>query len=165
MSSLSRNQEFKYQYKMISVSKTLFCGDGPRLYVSVPENILDIKAVSMRAVFKFDASVPVDRRKILWAGGSFPYITSGAQTTPDPANGNIIEVNVQADPVTRIADMTLDMTHLKDKLLQAIIDNQSHSFEQPKMFLNIITDIGNNSVQGEVILWKIDFAYTTTGIQ
>ena len=80
---------------------------------------------------------------------------------PDPANGNMTFVNVLADATTRIADLKFDATHLKDGLLNNISSNGQASIE-----LNLITDLNTGgSISGSVILWKIDFVYTTTGIQ
>ena len=73
MNSITRNQEYRYQYKATSIGSTFFCGFGPKLNFSVPDNLLDIKAIFIHAVFKFDSSVPADSRRILWAGGKYPY--------------------------------------------------------------------------------------------
>lgn len=165
MSSQTRNQEYRYQYKTVAVANSYFCGYGPALSVSVPENLLDIKAIFLHAVLRFNSAVPAGRRKILWVGGSYPVKFSGNTTIPDPINGNLVEVNVSADPSSRIADIKIDITHLKDGLLTALAED-TFSFDQPRMKLSIITDESNGfEVDGEVILWKVDFAYTTTGIQ
>lgn len=164
MNSQTRNQEYKYQYKTVSVAgETVFCGNGPTLSVSVPENLLDIKAMYMHAVLKFDVGVPSGNRKIHWAGGTYPMTITGV---PKPLEGNLKYVNISADPSTRIADLQLDISDLKDGFLQQLIDDAPYQFEQQKINLNLITDIdGGFDVSGSVILWKIDFVYTTGGIQ
>lgn len=169
MSSQTRNQEYKYQYKTVAVANGFFCGIGPGISVSVPENLLDIKSIFLHAVFRFDVSVPIVDRKILWAGVNYPtvpYTYGGFVTSiPDPKNGNMVEVNVPADPATRIADLRLDITHLKDAILEEL-SNNTFGFDQPFIQLKIITDMtGFNNISGDIVLWKIDFAYTTTGIQ
>lgn len=164
MSSQSRNQEFKYQYKTVANANGFFCGAGPTLSVGVPDNLLDIKAMFMHAVFKFDSSVSVPRRKIQFAGGRYirQFKLDGSSTV---TTDNMVEVNVEADPITRVADLKLDITHLKDEII-ADMNGDSQSFEQPRLALGIATDIESiGDVTGEIILWKIDFAYTTTGIQ
>lgn len=165
MSALSRNQEFKYQYKTIAVANQYFCGFGPTLSVSVPDNLLDIKAIFMHAVLRFNTAVPSGKRKVLWAGGRYPTKLVGAFSVPDPENGNLVKVDALADPTTRVVDLKLDITHLKEDIIAALSED-TFSFDQPRIRLSLITDEANDfSVDGDVILWKIDFAYTTTGIQ
>lgn len=161
MRTQTRNQEFKYQYKQLAVTNISFCGIGPRLNVSIPENLLDLKAIYMHAVLQFDASVASSKRKIYWAGGSYTY--DYVTGVPYPTTDKMVNVNVSADPTTRIADMTIDLTPLKEQLMtNALIG----SFEQPSIELNLITNVdGDFSTNGKVILWKVDFVYTTTGIQ
>lgn len=159
MNSRTRNQEYKYQYKTIAIANAFFCGSGPTLNIAIPDNLLDIKAIYMHAVLRFDVAVPSGNRKILWVGGKYPQSLSGI---PNPTAGNMRYVNVSADPTTRIADLKVDITDLKDGLLSAT----PPIFDQPTIELNLITDMdGGFDVQGDVILWKIDFVYTTTGIQ
>lgn len=166
MSSLSRNQEFKYQYKTIAVANQYFCGYGPTLMVSVPDNLLDIKAIFMHAVLRFNPGVPSAMRKIIWAGGRYPgKIVGLSGNVPDPENGNMIKVDISAHPTTRVVDLKLDITHIKEDIIAALSED-TFSFDQPRIRLSLITDESDGfNVDGEVILWKIDFAYTTTGIQ
>lgn len=155
----TRNQEYKYQYKTVAAADMSFCGNGPRLNVSIPDNLLDIKAIYMHAVLRFSLSVPAGKRKIYYAGGEYPVTGSGI---PIPTEGNLYFVDKAADPVSRIVDLKLDITELKDGLMEDSPD----TLDQPTMELNLITDIdGAFDSDGEVILWKIDFVYTTLGIQ
>lgn len=159
MNSQTRNQEYVYQYKTIAVANTFFCGNGPRLDVAIPDNLLDLKAVFMHAVLKFDASTDIAKRKIYYAGGKYPVTVDGI---PIPAEGNLRYVNKSADPTTRIADLRVDITDLKDGLMEQDL----YTFDQPTMRFSLITDAdGGFDSSGEVILWKIDFVYTTKGIQ
>lgn len=164
MTSQTRNQEYKYQYKTVSVANgSAFCGNGAQLSVSVPNNLLDIKAIYMHVVLRFDTSVPSANRKIHYAGGEYPRQPNGV---PIPSDGNLKYVNVSADPTTLIADLQLDITDLKDGLMQQLIDDEPYQFEQQRINLNLITDVdGGFDVSGSVILWKVDFVYTTSGIQ
>lgn len=164
MTSQTRNQEYKYQYKTVSIAgNTVFCGNGPTLSISIPENLLDIKAIYIHAVLLFDVGVPSGNRKIHWAGGEYPRTIDGI---PKPLEGNMKYVNLAADPTTRIADLRLDVTDLKDGFMQQLIDDEPFQFDQQKIRLNLITDVdGGFDVSGSVILWKVDFVYTTGGIQ
>jgi len=160
MSSLTRNQEYSYQYRCVAVaSNTTFCGNGPRLNMAIPDNLLDIKAIYMHAVLLFDISTPSGQRVIQYAGGKYNTTNTGI---PIPATSNLIKVNVAADPTTRIADCRVDITDLKAGLMTA----NPYDFNQPTIELNLITDIdGGFDVSGKVILWKVDIVYTTKGIQ
>lgn len=164
MTLFTRNQEYKYQYKIVSVGGEItFCGNGPTLMVSVPENLLDIKAMFMHAVLQFDNTVPSGNRKIHWAGGDYPMTLNGI---PKPTEGNMKYVNLSADPATRIADLKLDITELKEGFMKQLEDDAPFALDQQKINLNLITDIdGGFDVTGKVILWKVDFVYTTSGIQ
>lgn len=158
MNSVTRNQEYSYQYKSVAAANTIFCGNGSRLNVAIPDNLLDIKAIFMHAVLLFDTSVPSGSRKIQYAGGKYDSTIAGI---PIPQTGNLIFVNVPADATTRIADCRVDITDLKAGLMAATL----FDFNQPTMELNLITDIdGGFDVSGKVLLWKIDFVYTTKGI-
>lgn len=161
MTALTRNQEYKYQYKTLAATNSFFCGIGPGLNVSIPDNLLDIKAIYMHAVLQFDASVASGKRKIYWAGGSYTYdVVTGI---PKPTTDNMVNVNLLADPTTRIADLTIDLTPLKDQLLANAVLG---AYEQPSIILNLITNVdGDFATTGKVLLWKVDFVYTTTGIQ
>lgn len=161
MRSVTRNQEYKYQYKTVAITNYYFCGAGPRLNVSIPENLLDIKAIFLHAVLRFDASTPAAQRRIYWAGGS--YSIDPITGIPKPSEDSMIFVNMQADPVTRIADLKVDLTRLKDKLIQNPLLGEH---DQPSIELDLITSLTGDFVTiGDVILWKVDFVYTTTGIQ
>ena len=165
MSSQTRNQEYRYQYKTVAVANAYFCGNGPTMNVSVPDNLLDIKAIFMHAVLRFNTSVPTAKRKVLWVGGSYPVRFEDGFAVPDAERGNMIRIDLPANTSTCVADVKIDLTHLKEGILETLA-NTNFAFEQPKIQLSIITnETPDFGVDGDVILWKIDFAYTTTGIQ
>lgn len=164
MSILTRNQEYKYQYKIISTSGAPICGYGPSMVIAIPDNLLDIKSIYVHAIIKFDTTVAIADRKVTWIGGKFKtkFFNDGQYNVsiPDPSSDTMIPVNKLADPITRIADIKIDITQLKNTIIQ---DSLNSSYGQPSIALNILNGplINSNSINGELILWKIDLVYTT----
>jgi len=167
MSAITRSQDYKYQYKTVSAANVSFCSN-PSVAVTIPENILDIKAIYMHIVLQFTSGTDSAHRKIKWVGGEYPLINAG--TSADPANGNMAYVNKSADPTTRIVDVKKDITHLKDAILVAAQADTGDLFRPPTMQLSMIIDevlsnFSTYNIGGTILLWKIDFVYTTKGIQ
>lgn len=149
MSSLTRNQEFKYQYKNVAIANAYFCGFGPLISVAVPDTLLDIKAIFMHAAVRFNPSVPSSHQKI------HQIVVGNA----------VIDVDLPAQQPTRVADLKIDITHLKDSLLEKLAEGTMTN-EQPRIDMRVVTNTQSElNIDGEIILWKVDFAYTTTGIQ
>lgn len=163
MSSTTRNQEYVYQYRNIAIANAFFCGNGPRMNVGIPSNLLDIKAIYLHAVLQFDVSVATSDRTIQYVGcGYYQNDINGDPVIPSPSK-DLIYVNRLADPTTRIVDLKIDITYIKDRIM-ATIDPSDIS--QPTIVLDIINRIkGMGTSTGKIILWKIDFVYTTKGIQ
>lgn len=160
MGSQTRHQEATYQYKTVAVARSIFCGYGPHLDVSIPDNLEELKNVSIHAVLQFDNTVSAGNRKLYFIGGDYEMNTYPDQTVKavQPA---MMEVNLSADANRRI-DVTVDITHLIKNLEFDLIG----SFDQPSVALGMVTDkTGLNSVTGVLELWKVDLIYTTKGIQ
>lgn len=156
----TRHQEYKYQYKTIAVTNAAFCGNGPRLRMSVPDDMLDVKALYMHAVLQFNSGVTSGNRVVHWIGGIYEQ---GLDGIPHPTDETMMHVNKQADLTTRIVDVKADLTQFKD----SVSFEDAFSFDQPDIEVNILTSLSGDAgaVTGTVILWKVDLIYTTSGIQ
>lgn len=157
--SQTRHQEATYQYRSVAVARSIFCGWGPHLYVSLPEDLLELKNVAIHASLLFDVSVASGNRKIHWIGGG--YETDYFSQTVKSEQPAMVYINKSAD-VNRRVDVTIDISHLIPNLV--IDDNPT--FDQPSFEVSIVTDpTGDNSVTGVLEIWKVDLIYTTKGIQ
>jgi len=108
--SQTRHQEAKYQYRSVAVARTIFCGYGPHLDISVPEDLLELKNVAIHASIVFDVSVSAPNRVLHWIGGAYvvnPYPDQTVSST-QPAMIHVLE---SADANRRV-DVTIDISHL-----------------------------------------------------
>lgn len=157
MGQRTRNQEYKYQYKNLSVSNYQMCGYGPSLQVSIPNDLIAIKSLWMHVVAFFDPAVePTGNRQFnslalnSIAGGSF-FFSSQYQQLP---------LGKVADG-SGYVDFQLDLTHLIPKLYFYPTDTDSSPYfimglEPPSLLT------GGTS---KIMLWKLDLIYTTEGIR
>lgn len=160
MSGQTRRQEYKYQYKTLAVARTTFCGYGPTMSVSIPDNLLELKNLCVHASLVFDSSVSAPNRVLHWIGGGYNMDPAPANKTSDE-QPRMMHISEAADANRRV-DVTIDLSHLIDQLEF----DTSGSFDQPSFELGMITDpTNNNSVTGALELWKVDMIYTTKGIQ
>lgn len=157
---ITRHQEAKYQYRSVAVARSIFCGYGPILGVSVPDDLLELKNVAIHASIVFDVSVASGNRKLHWIGGRYtlnPY----PDQTASSEQAAMIHILQSADANRRV-DVTIDISHLIPELT---IDTNP-TFDQPSFEVSMVTDpTGANSVTGVLEIWKVDLIYTTKGIQ
>jgi len=158
--SQTRHQEVKYQYRSVAVARTIFCGYGPHLDISVPEDLLELKNVAIHASIVFDVSVSAPNRVLHWIGGAY-VVNPYPDQTVSPTQPAMIHVLESADANRRV-DVTIDISHLIPQI--EIDDNPT--FDQPSFEVSMVTDpTGANSVTGVLEIWKVDLIYTTKGIQ
>lgn len=158
--SQTRHQEAKYQYRSIAAARTIFCGYGPHLYVSVPEDLLELKNIAIHASLLFDVSVSAPNRKLHWIGGAYQINPYPDQTVASE-QPQMIYINQAADGNRRV-DVTIDISHL----IPLIPIDDNPTFDQPNFEVSMVTDpTGANSVTGVLEIWKVDLIYTTKGIQ
>lgn len=160
MARQSRHQEYQYQYRQVAVARTIFCGYGPSLNVSIPDNMLKLINVSLHASIVFDPSVSAPSRKLWWMGGKALYNPYPDQSLKavQPA---MMPINLLADANRRV-DVTIDISHL----IPLLTIDSSPTFDQPSFEVDLITDpSGSFAITGVIELWKVDYIYTTKGIQ
>jgi hypothetical protein len=150
MGGQSRNQEYGYQYKSISLAGATSCGQGGTVSFNLPQNLLEIKNVFTHVIIDFNPSEPIANKKVDGVGSPI-YPPNGAQPYMIPMNvsatGNRIELEI-------------DLTQIKDKL----VITPASSYAQG--FVSIGIHHPNNLAYGATIkLWKIELIYTTQGIR
>lgn len=156
----TRHQEATYQYRSVAVARSIFCGYGPVLNVSIPDDLLELKNVAIHASLLFDVSVAAGNRKLHWIGGGYAVNPYPDQTVKSE-QPNMIHILQSADANRRV-DVTIDISHL----IPLLEIDDSPTFDQPSFEVSMVTDpTGANSVTGVLEIWKVDLIYTTKGIQ
>lgn len=156
MGAQTRNQEYTYQYKNVTITNQQFCGYGPNLQINLPDNVLAIKGLFIRVVAQFD---PAESSKtisefILNGVPAFTFQYKGTTST--------VPVNWQAN-ASNILDARLDLQGQLSKLhiFPGAAGNQPYIIMG--MGLNGTTTY--SSTTNQILLWKIDLTYTTQGIR
>lgn len=168
MSEQSRNQEFLFQYRNVALAQggqsstnPRFCGYGPIIQPSIPDNMLELKNIFAHLVMRFDASVPSGNRKLMYIGGEFDQNIATGNLVPDTSRAAFVNLTADAN---RYIDCQIDLTKWKDAMLPDLSD--PFYFGQPQLQIQAVTDTnGTTNATGDIILWKIDLIYTTKGIQ
>ena len=151
MGGQSRHQEYKYQYKTISLQNARDCGDGGTLNFNLPANVLKVKNLWAHIRIVFNASEPIANQKISGIGQKvWPY------SAPQP---KMKPLNLVADANRRI-DFTADLTEILASLDLTNAAYYSQGFIGVAIQHPItLTQIAN------IEIWKMDLVYTTQGIR
>lgn len=151
MGSITRHQEYRYQYKTISMNNAITCGQGGTLNFNLPANVLEIKNLWAHIRVRFDAAEPVDNRKISGIGQVvWPF------DSPQP---KVKPLALVADGNRRI-DFTADLTEILDTLEVTGVA----AFAQG--FIGVGIRHPNNLTKIAIVeIWKMDLVYTTQGIR
>jgi len=163
----TRNEDYTHQYKSISVANTVYCGYNSILTLSLPSDLIEIKNMYCRIVMLCDEATVLSRRKLLWIGGRPETTPIAGGLSVNPTQSKMMFLNASADS-SRHIDKSVDISHLLDKLTYS-----SESFlagRQPTVEINLIVKdeeyVGmTEDHNGTMVLWKVDFIYTTRGIQ
>lgn len=153
MGGQTREQEYTYQYKSISVGNNAFtCGYGATVNFRLPQNFIEAKNAFMYIVVDFDPAEPLANRKIT-AVGSPTY-------PPDGPQPNMLTVNKVYDPVfTQRVEFKIDLTQIIKKLqvVPPALGSQGYMPIGIKHPLLTYT--------ATIKLWKVELVYTTQGIR
>lgn len=151
MGGQTRHQEYRYQYKSISIKNGWSCGNGATVSMNLPTDFLEAKNLYCHLRIRFHASEPSAKRKITYIGQpTWP---------PTGEQPKMIYVNKTAD-ADRYIDLKIDLTQLIPEL-----DIQEPTFFQQGYFNIGIIHPEVLSQLATVELWKMDLVYTTTGIR
>lgn len=149
--AITRQQEYKYQYKTISLQRATSCGYGGTVNFNLPANTLEIKNLWAHVRIQFNASEPSGNQKILGIG-------------PKTFSSNLLnqplmkQLNLTADGNRRI-DFTADLT----EIINNIIVEDAAFFQQGYFDIGILHPL--LSFNATIELWKMDLVYTTQGIR
>lgn len=149
--TVSRNQEYTYQFKTISMQGGKMCGRGGTLNFNLPSNLLKRKNLWVHIKIQFDSSEPIDNRKVIGIGQK-TYPLDG----PQP---KMLPLNLSAD-VNRIIDIKMDLTSILDLLdiIPPSLGNQG--------YFNVGVQLPYNLIYfAKVMIWKMDLIYTSQGIR
>ena len=151
MGAITREQEYRYQFKTIALQQATTCGYGGTVSFNLPVGFLEAKNLWAHVRVQFDAAEPVDNRKILGIGPK--------QFSADMLNQPLMKpLNLTAD-VNRRIDFTADLT----EIIKNIQIAQPAFFYQGSFDIGIIHPLLVNLAKVEI--WKIDLIYTTQGIR
>lgn len=151
MGGITREQEYRYQFKTIALKNATSCGYGGTVNFNLPTNFLEIKNLWAHVSIVFHASEPTGNQKILGIG-------------PKTFSSNLLDqplmkpLNLTADGNRRI-DFTADLTEI---LLNIAITDPA-AFKQGYFDIGILHPLLAQLATIEI--WKMDLVYTTQGIR
>ncbi len=172
MGTITRNQEYTYQYKSMNVGGTAtqpvtFCGWGGVFQVNLPDNILEIKKLWVHLIIQFATSIAgttitSQYKELLNIGGVQSAIVDGVYTVTGGAQLNIAAdsngyVDVAVDLTSVLSNMPIQPS---SQINQPYIQIPFYVPEMP--YQKYGQQYGNT---GDVITWKVDIEYTTLGIR
>lgn len=152
MGGQTRHQEYRYQYKTISLQNARDCGAGATLNFNLPSNILEIKNLWAHIRIVFHASEPVGNRKIIGIGTRVFSSNDFNQPKMKP-------LNLVADANRRI-DFTYDLT----EIIKNLVVNDAAIFAQGFVGIGILHPDYLQQL-ATIEIWKMDLVYTTQGIR
>lgn len=169
MSESTKLQVYKYSLRSTVIApRTIpngyMCGGRFLVYPVPPDNAITIENLYLHLVVKFGAGIASGSRKITRIGIGNNYPLYGQ----DPPRFRYYNVNLSADPTTRIIDTRIDLSALlknDDVRYADFFDSHDPAVTG---YTYIVIDlppeltIGSN---GDLLLCKMDALYTTTGIR
>ena len=165
MSETTKLQQYKYSLRTIAIApKTMpngyFCGQKFYAFPVPPDNAISIENLYLHLIMQFKVGVASGDRRITKIGiasdrPSYGFIPSRLRT---------YDVNLSADPTTRIIDTRIDLSALlkKDNVRWRDFYTTPATTDQTYVYIELATE---NSSNGDLILCKMDCLYTTTGIR
>lgn len=164
----SKIQEYKYSLKTqayTSPDSVGLCGDVTLFYLLPPQDAIEIKYLRTHLKLRFDSGIASGDRKIQRIG-----ILSKFDSDPSIADHfRYLDVNITAD-VNREVELDMNLTSLlkptntrynSDIFLQGVDDNYTYVYLRLGNGDNLI----NEPTVGDILLWKVDGMYTTTGVK
>lgn len=152
MGGQSRHQEYKYQYKTISLQNARDCGAGATLNFNLPSNLLEIKNLWAHIRIVFHASEPTANQKIIGIG-------TRTFSSNDFNQPKMKPLNLTADANRRI-DFTYDLT----EVIKDLVINDAALFAQGYVGIGILHPAYLTQL-ATIEIWKMDLVYTTQGIR
>lgn len=168
MSTTTKLQQYRYSLRSTCISprqipNSYLCNYRLFAYPVPPDNAITIENLYLHLIIKFNVGIASGSRKIvrIGVGNSRPIYGS------DPPRFRYYDVNLSADPTTRIIDTKIDLSALLKKDDVRYADYFDHGDPSDLGFTYVIIDLPTDltSTNGDLLLCKMDALYTTTGIQ
>lgn len=163
MSKSPKSQFYRYSLKVGGLINAAMCTDKAWLYLLPPEDAQSIENLYCHIKITFDSSVVLPSQKLVAVGISDVPLTRFNA----PVYEKEIELNLQADPVTRVIETTVDLTTLlkKDNVR---FDNVFGDFsinEYTMVYIRLADALQDILVVGTINVWKLEALFTTKEIR
>lgn len=152
MGGITREQEYRYQYKTISLQNAVDCGPGGTVNFNLPSNVLEIKNLWAHVRIRFHASEPVGNQKIIGIGPRVLGSSDFSQPLMKP-------LSLTADGNRRI-DFTADLT----EIVRDLVITDPAYYAQGFVGIGILHPAYLTQL-ATIEVWKMDLVYTTQGIR
>lgn len=168
MSDSTKLQVYKYSLRSTAIAPRNFpnsymCNNRFIAYPVPPDDALTIENLYLHLIVKFNVGIASGSRKItrIGIGDSYPLYGN------NPSRWRYYDVNLSADPTTRIIDTRIDLSALLKKDNVRWADYFDHGDPSKTGFTYVIIDLPSDltSTNGDLILCKMDALYTTKGIR
>jgi len=164
MSETTKLQQYKYSLRTMAIAPKnmpngYMCNDVFYVYPVPPDNAITIENLYLHLIVKFNVSVASGDRIIRKIGIANERPTFTSRFSPNRLR--TYDVNLSADPTTRIIDTRIDLSALLKKDNVRWRDFYTDPATTDQTYVYIETPAGG----GDLILCKMDCLYTTTGIR
>ncbi len=169
MSESTKHQVYKYSLRTTSVvprnvPNNYMCGSRFLVFPAPPDNAITIENLYLHLIVKFAVGVAVGDRKIarIGIGNNYPLYGN------NPPRWRYYDVNIAADPTTRIVDTRIDLSALlkNDDVRYADYFDAHDPAQLGYTYIVIDLPDGIPTISnGDLLLCKMDALYTTTGIR
>lgn len=157
----TKNQEYTYSLKSVAVSypgiQTLLCTGKALFYLVPPQDAQTIQYLRMQFKFRFDASVDPEYMRLDRVG-----IINAKY---NPTYERYLDLNLVADGSDEV-EVNINLTPLLNKSDVAYtLFEDAFGTGYTYIYVQLAPELENITTIGEVLLWKADALYTTTGIR
>lgn len=168
MSTSTKLQQYKYSLRSVCIAprqipNSYMCNNRFIVYPVPPDNAITVENLYLHLIVQFNVGIASGSRKItrIGIGNNYPLYGS------NPARWRYYDVNLSADPTTRIIDTRIDLSALLKKDDVRWADYFDHGDPSKTGFTYVIIDLPAEltSTNGDLLLCKMDALYTTTGIR
>lgn len=168
MSETTKLQQYTYTLRSTCIAprnipNSYLCNYRMMAYPIPPDNAISIENLYLHLIIRFNVDIPSGSRKITRIGVANNRPLFGNE----PARFRYYDVNLTADPTTRIIDTRIDLSALLKNDDVRWADYFDHGDPSALGFTYVVFDLPTDltSTNGDLLLCKMDALYTTTGIR
>lgn len=168
MSESTKLQVYKYSLRTTTIApknipNSYMCANRFIVYPVPPDDAISIENLYLHLIVRFNVGIAAGSRKItrIGIGNNYPLFGN------NPVRWKYYDVNLSADPTTRIIDTKIDLSALLKKDDVRWADYFDHGDPAALGFTYVIIDVPPEltSTNGDLLLCKMDALYTTKGIR